>query len=133
MTKIKHTLKSKKTWLRTSFMVTVMFLSILVVQPLQSQTPDAEIYYLHPYNMDDTLNPFASSYITSLAVSPTHSSLLSRIDGEPNQFTTSIAISWTQINQRTFRFDLRPDAYFSDGTHITAENVASAILKVPLL
>lgn len=42
-----------------------------------------------------------------------------------------IAQSWRAVDDRTWEFTLRPEAKFSDGTPITAEDVAFSLWRVP--
>ncbi|MHA3979192.1 ABC transporter substrate-binding protein [Halovulum sp. GXIMD14794] len=51
-------------------------------------------------------------------------------DGRTNAFVPELAVSWTQIDDRTWQFTLREDVLFHDGSPLTAEGAAAALSHV---
>lgn len=75
------------------------------------------------YNEPNSLNPTFNSDSLNTIV---HMNIFDRLftqNMETGEFLPCLATSWKQIDDYTIEFDLRDDAYFSNGKNMTAEDV----------
>ncbi|MBQ7089217.1 MAG: ABC transporter substrate-binding protein [Clostridia bacterium] len=90
-----------------------------------SDTPEEELVFALPYSHDDTLNPFTSATEVNLQLSHLlYDSLTVIADGCVPQLSLASEVALTDPTHLTVT--LREGAVFSDGSAVTAEDVAKS-------
>ncbi|MEO8103433.1 MAG: ABC transporter substrate-binding protein [Betaproteobacteria bacterium] len=106
-----------------------MLLGVLIV--LIAALPDAQAVTLRYATQDEpqTLDPHSASLaVTTRLLSNVYEGLVGR--DKNFKLVPCLAVSWTQLDTRTWRFKLRPDVKFHDGSPFSADDVVFSLERV---
>ncbi|MEJ0018840.1 MAG: ABC transporter substrate-binding protein [Acetobacteraceae bacterium] len=78
----------------------------------------------------DSIDPHYHNFGGNKGLMPNLFEALTSIDAQ-DHLTANLAVSWRLIDDATWEFRLRPGVKFSDGTALTADDVAFTIERVP--
>ena len=78
----------------------------------------------------DSIDPHYHNFGGNKGLIPNLFEALTSMDAQ-DRLTPGLAIAWRQIDNATWEFKLRPGVAFSDGTPLTADDIAFTIERVP--
>jgi peptide/nickel transport system substrate-binding protein len=91
---------------------------------------DASTLVVDTVNYPSTLDPGQQYDTDSYSVYRNIFDQLLHRDPQTNAITPWIASSWSQVDPKTWKFAIRPEVTFSDGSPLTAQDAAFSISRI---
>lgn len=104
---------------------TVLGASVLAAcSPGSDEADENRLRFAYAFAPTTALSPYSDDATTAYAAGATETLVRLDAEGLPEP---SLATSWEQIDPTTWRFELREDVTFHDGTELDADAVVAAL------